>query len=499
MSATSADLDVVVVGSGPNGLAAAVILARSGLRVHVAEAEAVPGGGARTLDLGLAPGISHDICSAVHPLALASPFFRAFDLAARGVRMLRPEASYAQTLGGGRAAITWWDIERTAEELGEDGPAWRALLEPLSRSWDVVTALALGDKRSLPASALGPAGLATAARFSAAVLTQGTRAWEAPLRTEAGRALLTGVAAHAISPLPSLAAAGTATLLAALAHGPGWPIPEGGSGEITRALLADLHAHGGTLGTGDRIRDLPVGTARAVLLDTNADEAARLLGPRLRPHVSRGLRRLGHGGAAAKVDLVLDGPIPWDEPAVGRAGTVHLGGTRAQMAHAERQVLAGRLPDHPMVLLSDPVSVDRSREHRGLRPVWAYAHVPLGCDVDPTELVLDRLEDSAPGIRDRVVASRGIAAADLAGHNRALVGGDIALGPISMSRMVARPRAAWNPWRLTDDGAYLCSSAAVPGPGVHGMGGVYAAAAALRERFGIRELPDLSPGSALHA
>lgn len=493
MSAPSADLDALVVGSGPNGLAAAVILARAGLRVHVAEAEAVPGGGARTLDLDLAPGIVHDICSAVHPMAVASPFFRAFDLTSRGVDLAIPEASYAQPLDGGRAAIAWRDIERTASGLGPDGAAWRRLLGPLADSWEVVTALGLGDKRSIPRAALSPHGIAAAARFGAAVLTQGTPAWSMPLRTDAARALLTGVAAHAISPLPSLAAAGTAVMLAALAHGTGWPIPVGGSGAITAAMLEDLRTHGATLGTSDRVDDLPVGRATAVLLDTSAEEAVRLLGPRLRPRVARGLRRLGHGGAAAKVDLVLSGPIPWTDPDVGRAGTVHLGGSREDMMRAENDVLAGRLPEHPLTLLSDPTVADPSRRVGALRPIWAYAHVPLACTADPTEMVLRQIERFAPGARDLVVASGAIPASEMPRHNPALVGGDIALGTVTMARMVARPRAAWNPWRLTDDGAYLCSSAAVPGPGVHGMAGVYAAATALRERFGIRELPSLTP------
>ncbi len=484
MRSTRTVVDAVVVGAGPNGLAAAMTLARAGLEVHVVEAEPTLGGGARTVDLGLAPGLVHDLCSAVHPMALASPFLRDFDLAAHGVELALPEVSYAQPLDGARAGIAWRDLDRTAEGLGADAAAWRRYFGPLVRRADVVTALSLGDKRSVPGEALTPGGALTAAAFGARLLTQGTPAWDRPLRTETARALLTGVASHAISPLPSLAAAGTATFLGTLAHAVGWPIPIGGSQAISDALTGDLRAHGATITTDHRVTRLDeLPPARAVLLDTSADTVLRLLAGRLAPAVAGGLRRLGHAGAAAKVDLVLSGPIPWAAPDVSRAGTVHLGGSREEMAAAENAVLAGRLPDRPLVLASDPSIADPSRIVDGLRPVWTYAHVPLGCPVDPTERVLGQLERFAPGVRDLVVASRAIPASRMHEHDAALVGGDIALGSVTMASMVARPRAAWNPWRLTDDGAYLCSSATVPGPGVHGMSGYYAARAALRDRF----------------
>jgi phytoene dehydrogenase-like protein len=490
---------VVVVGSGPNGLAAAVTLARAGLGVEVLEAESTIGGGARTLDLDLAPGVMHDVCSAVHPLVLASPFLRAFDLPARGVEMLVPEVSYAQGIdpADGGPALAWRDLERTAAGLGADGPAWRDLFAPLVDQVDPWLAVALGDKRSLPRPTSSPAGLLTAVRFGARVMRQGTPAWSAPLRSERARALLAGVSAHVICPLPSPAGAGTAIMLGALAHAGGWPIPRGGSQAITDALASDLRSHGGVIRTGVAVDspaalgDLGAG-ARAVLLDTSAEAAADLLGDEVRPRTADALRRLGHRTAAAKVDLVLAGPIPWSDPDMARTGTVHLGGTRAQMVAAEAAVQAGRLPKRPMVLLSDPAVLDHGREVDGLRPVWAYAHVPLDCPVDPTQLVLDAIERLAPGVRDLVVAARGIPANRMHEHNRNLVGGDIALGTVTLWRMFARPVAAADPYRISERG-YLCSSATPPGPGVHGMSGFYAAMRVLRDRFDIDTLPRLGP------
>lgn len=490
------EVDVVVVGSGPNGLAAAVTLARAGLDVQVLEAEDTIGGGARTLDLGLAPGIVHDICSAAHPLALASPFFSAFDVAARGVRSVAPEASYAQPLDDEPAAIAWRDVERTADGLGIDGRAWKATLGTLSRHQDLVVELALGDKRSIPPALATPATLAVAPLFGALIGLQGTPAWDLPFRTERARALLGGVAAHAIGRMPSLAMAATAGLLGTIAHGVGWPLPVGGSQSIIDVLVTDLRAHGGTVRTGHHVRswrDVP--SARAVLLDTPAPAAADILGARLPASLERALRRFPHGDGAAKVDFVLSGPVPWRDPEVGRAGTQHLGGTRAQMAQAEAEVAAGRLPENPMTLVSDPSVADPGRIEGGLRPLWAYTHVPACDPTDPTERITAQIERFAPGFRDVVVAARGIPASEMSQHNPALVGGDISMGRVTMAGMIARPTARWDPYRLAGTGWYLCSQATPPGPGVHGMSGWHAARRVLEHEFGISTMPDLSPDS----
>ncbi|MFC0673886.1 phytoene desaturase family protein [Brachybacterium hainanense] len=495
MSAPS-PVDAVVVGSGPNGLAAAVTLARAGLEVELLESQDSLGGGARTRGLGLAPGIVHDVCSAVHPMALASPFLQAFDLSARGVELLVPEASYAQPLEREPAAIAWRDLHRTADGLGRDGRRWRALLGPLVEDVEAVVDLSLGDRRSVPRGLLRPGPMGTAARLGAALAWQGTPAWNLAWRTERARALISGVAAHAIGTLPSPATAGVALMLATLGHAGGWPVVRGGSQAISDALVADLLAHGGRIRTGVHVTSraqLP--PARALLLDTTAGAAARILGSALPAPLRRALSRVPHGNAAAKVDLVLSGPIPWRDPEVGRAGTQHVGGTRAEMAFAEAEVARGRTPEKPMVLVSDPAAVDAQRERNGLRPVWAYAHVPFDDPGDPTEAVLAQLERFAPGVRDLVVAAHGVSAHRMAGHNPNLVGGDIALGRVSLWGLMARPTASADPFRLGDTGAYLCSSAAPPAPGVHGMNGWHAARRVLRQRFGIRTLPRLGPAS----
>ncbi|WP_286219487.1 phytoene desaturase family protein [Paraoerskovia sediminicola] len=487
-------------------------MARAGLGVTVLEAAPTIGGGARTQDLGLVEGMVHDVCSAVHPMAWASPFFRAFDLRARGVELLSPDVSYAQPLPGARAGIAYRDLGRTVEGLGADGPAWASLVGALARAWPHTARVALGDKRSIPAGLL-PGGAATVARFGAAVVEQGTRAWDRRFVGDVAPALLTGVAAHAITPLPSTAAAGTALLLAALAHaGRGWPVPRGGSATIVAALVADLEAHGGRVEVDRPVRsraDLP--DARCVLFDTTPRTLLEVLGDEVPPSIARGLRAFRYGNAAAKVDFALSGPVPWEVPEVARAGTVHVGGTRTEMVAAEAAVQSGGHAEWPMVLASDPTVVDPTRSVGGLRPLWTYAHVPAGSDVDVTEAVTAHIERYAPGFRDVVVASRCVPAAQTAAHDANYVAGDIAAGAVSLWQMVARPTLRADPYRVVSpagspgharsrgqDGratraVYLCSASTPPGPGVHGLGGWYAARRALRDVFGIRSTPDLSP------
>ncbi|MET0474818.1 MAG: NAD(P)/FAD-dependent oxidoreductase [Mycobacterium sp.] len=477
------DVDVTVVGSGPNGLSAAVMCARAGLSVRVVEAQPTAGGGARTISDPEYPGISHDVCSAVHPLALASPFFAEFDLRARGVRLAVPEISYANPLPGRPAAIGYADLERTCDEL-DDGASWRRLLGPLAADSDGVVALMLGDKRSIPPS------IGAALHVGPRLLAQGTPLWRT-LAGEDARALFSGVAAHTISRMPSLVSSGAGLMLATLGHAVGWPIPVGGSQAIPDALIADLRAHGGELVLGEEITRPPDGV---VLYDTAPTALLRIYGDALPSRYAKSLRRYRFGPGVAKVDFVLSGEIPWRDPRLALAPTLHLGGTRAQMALAEKTIAKDRHAEWPMVLAALPHIADPGRiDAAGRRPLWTYAHVPAGSTVDMAEAVTGVFERFAPGFRDAVVAVRSVPASRLARHNANLVGGDIGVGGNNMFSAITGPTVRLDPWSTPIPKAYLCSSAAPPGGGVHGMAGYYAARTVLRREFGITRLPNLAP------
>lgn len=476
-------VDVTVVGSGPNGLTAAVICARSGLSVRVIEAQQTPGGGARTLPDPEFSGVSHDICSAVHPLALASPFFAAYNLPARGVRLSVPEVSYASPLPDRPAAVGYRDIERTCAEL-DSGDSWRRLLGPLAADCDGVVGLILGDKRSVPTS------LGSAMRVAPRLLAQGTPLWRS-LKGEDARALFSGVAAHTISPMPSLVSGGAGLMLATLGHAVGWPIPIGGSQAIPDALIADLAAHGGELVLGQQITEPPGGV---VLYDTAPTALLPIYRSALPRRYGRALIRYTYGPGVAKIDFVLSGEIPWRDGRLAQATTLHLGGSRAQMALAESEIAAGRHAEWPMVLAALPHLADPGRiDPQGRRPLWTYVHVPNGSPVDMTETVTAIFERFAPGFRDLVLAARSVPASRMHRHNANLVGGDIGVGGNNMASAILGPTPRLDPWTTPIPKAYLCSSATPPGGGVHGMAGFYAARTVLKREFGIKTLPSLTP------
>jgi len=480
------DLDAIVVGAGPNGLAAAVTLARAGLAVRVYEKGATIGGGARTAEMTL-PGYLHDVCSAVHPLAFESRFFREFGLGRR-VEFAVPEASFAQPLDGGRAAVAYRDLDRTADTLGRDGDAYARLLRPL-----VDRASGVADFTGHPLLRV-PQHPSAAVWFGLRSLEQGSGLWNARFAEDAAPALLTGVAAHTILSLPSLAAAGAGLALSTYGHARGWPIPIGGSQRIVDAMADDLREHGGEIVTDHEVTSLDeLPAAKAVLLDVVPRDFLRIAGDAVPDRYRRALERFRYGGAVAKVDFALSGPVPWANEEVRSAGTVHVGGTRAEMAASENLISRGGLPDAPYVLVAQPSGFDASRAPAGGHVLWTYTHVPSGSTADRAEAVIRQIERFAPGFRDLIVAVNSRNAVEVEAENPNYPGGDIAAGAPALWQLLKRPVVSSEPWRTPLDGVYLCSASTSPGPGVHGLAGWHAARSALHHTFGTRISPNLSP------
>lgn len=492
----SASKPAAVIGSGPNGLAAAVTLARAGVPVTVFEAAETIGGGTRTTEL-VQEGVLHDVCSAIHPMAIATGFFRAFELTRR-MEFVVPEVSYAHPLdgasGGGRggpasrhrAALAYRSLGRTAAELGRDAGAYFRFYRPLLARLEGVLDFALG-----PTMVRLPRDLLAAAAAGLRALEQGSPLWNVRFRDDAAPALITGVAAHSIARLPDLATAAAGVVLGALGHAGGWPVPVGGSRAIADALAADLLAHGGEIRTDRAIADVRELSDYGVkLFDTSARGLARIAGPELPERYRRALARFTSGDGATKVDFVLDGPIPWADPRVAEAPTVHVGGSRAEIAAAERAVSLGRHPERPYVLLAQPTAFDPERNPPGVHAIWSYTHVPAGSDIDVGERVTAQIERFAPGFRDRVTGIRVTTAAELSRYNANYLGGDISAGAITLRQLFARPTLSADPHRTPAPGIYLASSSSAPGPGVHGLPGWYAARSALRHDYGLPE-PEL--------
>ncbi|MGO1973800.1 MAG: phytoene desaturase family protein [Propionibacteriaceae bacterium] len=475
-----------VIGSGPNALAAAVVLARAGVTVRVYEAASTLGGGARTAEL-VESGVRHDLCSAVHPGALSSPFFTAFGLAER-VEFRVPEISYGQARPGQPALLSWRDLARTVAELGAAGPGWERMFGPLVRRGTELAELSMGSPlrayRHLPTAI--PFGLRALRQWQPAV----------PLRLLRGPAadLLAGVEAHANHPLSALSAPLVGLALATQAHSVGWPVPVGGSQAIVDALAADLVAHGGTVTIDSAVTDLAeLPRADATLFGTSAKALLDLAGPQLPAGYRAAVSRFRPGAGVGKVDFVLSEPVPWADARLGAAATVHIGGSRTAMAVAEAAVRRGRIPANPVVIANEPTRFDPGRAPAGRHVLWAYAHLPAGSDVDPTELITATIEGVAPGFRDTVLGSHALSPVEMERHNPNYLGGDILGGDLSTWQVLARPVPLPDPWRIRGTHCYLASASAAPGPGVHGMAGFHAARSALRHTFGIRSLPDLRP------
>jgi phytoene dehydrogenase-like protein len=455
----SIEYDAIIVGSGPNGLAAAITLARAGCSVLVCEANATIGGGARSAELTL-PGFVHDVCSAVHPLAAGSPFFKTLPLERIGLEWIQPDIPLAHPLDDGFAACLDRDVDLTADQLPGDSRAYRRLMKPLARNWEKLSIEFLQPMLHWPRHPI------TLAHFGILALCPATFLAKFIFKGEPARALFAGIAAHSFLPLEAAASSAFALVLGLAGHAVGWPIPRGGSQQISNALAAYLRELGGKIEVNHRIenlRDLP--KSRAILLDVSVWEFLRIAGQEMPSGYRRKLESFRHAPGIFKIDYALSEPIPWK---------------------AERQIVRGKIPERPFVLVAQQSLFDETRAPRGQHTLWAYCHVPFDCKLDMSERIESQIERFAPGFRDCILARHKMGAADLEKSNPNLAGGDINGGAANLTQLIARPVLSPAPYRTPLPGVYLCSASTPPGGGVHGMCGYHAARAALRDHFSTR-------------
>ena len=471
-----AGYDAVVVGSGPNGLAAAITMAQAGKSVLVLEARDTIGGGCRSAELTLS-GFLHDVCSAIHPLGLGSPFFKTLRLGSHGLEWIHPSAPVAHPLDDGTAVMVERSLEATAAGLGPDAKAYRRLMGPLVEGWDTLAPDLLAPLRV-------PRHPAAMARFAVKAIRSARGLAESRFEGERARALLAGLGGHAIMPLERMTSAAIALVLGASAHAVGWPMPRGGSRKIAEALAATLTALGGEIRTGAVVESLDtLPPARVILCDVTPRQLLKIAGDRLRGRYRRQLERYRYGPAAFKLDFALWAPIPWKAKECGRAGTVHLGGTLAEIAASEAAVDRGEPPERPYVLLAQQSLFDPARAPHEKHTAWAYCHVPNGSTFDMRARIEAQIERFAPGFRDVVLARNVMTPARLQEHNPNYVGGDINGGAQDLRQLFTRPVPRVVPYSTPVPGLYICSSSTPPGGGVHGMCGHHAARAALRAMF----------------
>ncbi len=465
--------DAIVVGSGPNGLAGALTLARSGLIVEVVEGALVPGGGCRTEELTL-EGFHHDVCASVHPLAASSPFFRR-TAGTNGIRFLRPGVAFAHPLDGDEVASVHGTLDETARDLGPDEAGYRKLVSPLVRDFDRILPAVMAPIRSVPDHPLAVLGFGLRGVLPARRLVE-------RFSTEQARALFAGASAHAMLPLTAPLSGAFGLLMTMTAHCVGWPVVEGGSRRIADAMLSELESLGGRVLTGrwvHRLDDLPA--CRVVLLDVTPRQLLELAGPSLTGRSRRALERFEYGPGVCKVDWAMSAAVPWRAKACRMAATIHLGGTFEEIATSESEVAAGRHPDRPFCIVVQPSVVDPTRAPFGCHTLWAYCHVPANSDVDMTDAIESEIERFAPGFRDLILARTTTTASGMEARNPNYVGGHINGGAATLRQTLFRPTLRWSPYRTGIPGHYLCSASTPPGGGVHGMCGVGAARSALAD------------------
>jgi phytoene dehydrogenase-like protein len=465
--------NAVVVGAGPNGLAAAIHLARHGVDVHVLEARDTIGGGARSGELTV-PGLIHDHCSAAHPMGVGSPFWKEIDLQRYGLVWKWPEIDCAHPLDDGTAGVLYQSIDQTAAHMGPDGTRWRRAVGDVAAGFDQLSEDLLGPVINIPRHPIRLAAFGPRAVLPATVMAR----W---FRTEQARALFGGASAHMFTRLDRPFTAGVGLMFLASGHRYGWPVAEGGTGSITKALAAALNAHGGAVTTGITVtsrRDIP--DADIVMLDLSPAAALSIYGDVMPGRIKRSYRRYRQGSSAFKVDFAIEGDIPWTNPDCARAGTVHLGGTFAETADTERQRAQGKMARRPFVLVGQQYLADPSRSAGNINPIWAYAHAPFAYAGDATAAVVGQIERFAPGFRDRIIATVSKSTGELQAYNPNYIGGDIIGGANDGLQFPFRPRVTVNPYATGVPGVYLCSQSTPPGAGIHGLCGYHAAASALR-------------------
>jgi phytoene dehydrogenase-like protein len=470
-------IDAIVVGSGPNGLSAAIVLAQAGCKVVVFEADKTIGGGARSAELTL-PGFTHDICSAVHPFAIASPFFRTLPLSRHGLEWIEPPVMVAHPTDGGRAAIVERSVDATAARLGRDSDAYIKMMGSVVRDW-----------ARLEQSVLGPISWPShpfaLARFGMNALRSAEGLTKSHFKEDATRALFAGIAGHGMLPLDHKLTAGFGLTLGAMCHLPGWQIPRGGAQKISDALVAHLRSLGGEVVADTRVMSIDkLPAAKAILCDVSPKPLLKIAGHQFPESYRKRLEQYRYGMGAFKVDWALDSPIPWTADECRRAGTLHLGGTLEEIGASERAAWDGKICERPFVLLSQPTVFDPSRAPAGKHVVWGYCHVPGGSTVNMLDRIEQQVERFAPGFRDRILARSVMTPADIEAHNPNLVGGDIAAGVTDLRQFFARP--TWRNYSTPVKGLFLCSASTPPGVGVHGMCGYFAAKLALKKVFSAR-------------